>query len=287
MQVTKAEIFIPALLRCFAAIAICMVLAAGASATMLTEWNFNASSGPGNASTGTGTSAGSFFPWTSALPVQTGSPNDANQPIVNGGPNNGSGNRSGPQPGEDPSAQSRRWEVKTSTAGNHSPVVTWDFAQGYRAPRHYQMFATADGTTWNPVAGGTGSTISGSNGTASVDASGLVTINTVDGLILDGTGNGYMHDLSYSFPEGTAYDNNPNFGVRWVAAWEPGGSDYVSSFAGTDSSDEVSGYIRSTSAGGSEIRYDLVRVSAVPEPTCLALAFCGLALAGVAGRRRK
>ena len=76
-------------------------------------------------------------------------------------------------------------------------------------------------------------------------------------------------------------------GVRWVAAWAPGTSQYVSSFAGTDSSDEASGYIRSTSAGGSEIRYDLVRVSAVPAPTSLALAFCGLALAAVAGRRRK
>jgi hypothetical protein len=106
-------------------------------------------------------------------------------------------------------------------------------------------------------------------------------------LIDNNTGTGYLHDLSYTFPSGTAYDNNPNFGVRIAAVWRPNSTDFVSSFAGTTfDEDAAKGYIRDTSLGGNQVRYDLVRVSGiVPEPTGLALAISGLAL--VAVRRRK
>ena len=273
------------LLHCSAALALALVLAAGASASTTIEWNFNAGTSPGNASTGVGTSSGFFFPFTSSLPLQNGSPNDTNPVIVNGGPNNAVGPRSGPQPfNEAPGL--RPASFFTSTENASAPMITWDFNQGYRASRFYQMEATADGgATWDPLpAGGTGSSISGPFGTASIDDTGLITIETIDGLILDGTGNGFMHDLMYSFPSGTAYDDNPDFGFRIFATTDPNGSEFVSSFAGTDGNDAVSGYIRNTSLGGSEIRYDLVRVK-IPEPTTAVLAMGLLATLGVCRRR--
>ena len=268
----------------FAAFAVTVAMSTAASANLIAEWNYNAGTSPGDASTGVGTSSGFFFPFTSSLPVQTGSPNDLNPVIVNGGPNNASGPRSGPNPGEAPGIRVARWN--TSTAGGNSPVITYDVLQGYRASRYYQMEVTYDGTNFVSLpAGGTGSSISGAFGTATIDSTGLIDIRTIDGLIDDGTGTGYLHDLTYSFPAGSAADNNPNFGVRIFATWDPGGSDFVSSFAGTDSTDTVSGYIRNTSLGGNQTRYDLMRISAVPEPTTAALALGALALLGL--QRRK
>ena len=55
---------------------------------------------------------------------------------------------------------------------------------------------------------------------------------------------------------------------------------------GTDATDTVAGYIRNTSLGGSQNRYDLVRViGTVPEPTSLGLATFGLI--AIVGRRRR
>lgn len=274
-QVTQSLIAVLALLA----------LATDASAELLTEWNFNAV--PPNpataASTGTGTASGFFFPF-GGYPFSNGSPNDLN-PVAG---NNASGPRSGPVSGTAPGTSVVTF--RTSTEGYLAPTLTWDFMQGYRASRYYQMEVTSDGTNFGPLpAGGMGSSISGPFGTASIDDTGLITVETIDGLIDDGMGTGYMHDLSYSLPAGTVYDNNPNFGFRIFATWDPNGSDFVSSFAGTtEAGDSEKGYIRTTSVGGGQIRYDLVRVSAtaIPEPTSLALAAgCGLVLAGMCRRR--
>lgn len=265
------------------AVVTCAAFSAAASAMTVAEFNYNAGSNAGNASTGVGTSSGFFFPFSSALPVQTGSPNDTNPVFVNTGLNNASGDRSGPAIGEASGGRVARWN--TSTEGFFAPEITWDFMQGYRASRYYLMEVTYDGTNFVPLpAGGSGSSISGSFGTASIDATGLIDIRTIDGLIDDAMGTGYMHDLSYTFPAGSAADDNPGFGVRIAAIWEPQGSDFVSSFAGTDGvSDTVSGYIRSTSAGGNQIRYDLVRITGtpIPEPTGLMIAAATLAWAAV------
>jgi hypothetical protein len=263
-------------------------LAATGSAQLITEWNFNAL--PPNAtaaSTGTGTSAGFFFPFLSAFPLSNGSPNDTNPFDMPAGPNNASGARGGPISGSAPGAAVVTF--RTSTAGYSAPALTWDFLQGFRASRYYQLELSSDGTNFAAPAGGTGSSISGPFGTASIDSSGLITIETVDGLIDAGDGVGYMHDLSYALPSGTAFDNNADFAFRIFATWDPSGSDYVSSFAGTtEAADAVSGYIRTASAGGGQIRYDLVRVSGtvIPEPTSIALGAV-LSLALVGGRRRR
>lgn len=261
---------------------------ATAKATTLAEFNYNAGSSPGNATTGVGSSSGFFFPFSSALPVQTGSPNDTNPIFVNTGLNNASGDRSGPAIGEASGTRNATW--RTSTEGFFAPTLTWDFMQGYRASRYYQMEVTYNGTDFVSLpAGGTGSSLSGPFGTASIDATGLIDIRTIDGLIDDAMGTGYMHDLSYAFPAGTAADDNPDFGYRIAAVWDPQGSDFVSSFAGTDGvNDTVSGYIRSTSSGGNQIRYDLVRITgtAIPEPSSLAIVGATLAWAGVRRRAR-
>lgn len=267
-----------------AAIAVTIMLTASASAFTVAEFNYNAGTSPGNASTGTGTSSGAFFPFSSSLPLQNGSPNDTNPVMVNGGPNNASAPRSGPQPGE--ASGTRLFGVNTSMAGFGTPTIVWDVLSGYRTSRYYQITATTDGTNYNPVPTGIGSSGSNAFGSWDVSNDGLITIETVDGLIDNGDGVGYMHDLSYSFPVGSAYDDNPDFGFRIAAVWAPGGADFVSSFAGTDATDAVAGYIRNTSLGGSQNRYDLVRViGTVPEPTSFALAAVGLIAFGARRRR--
>jgi hypothetical protein len=66
-----------------------------------------------------------------------------------------------------------------------------------------------------------------------------------------------------------------------------GTTGYVSSFAGTDSTDAVMGYNRSLGSGGS-LRLDLVTVSAVPEPTTYAmLGASALIGCSIAWRRRR
>ena len=273
------------LIRYLIAIAAIMAFTSTASAQVtVAEWNFNAATSPGNASTGTGTTSGAFFPFASSLPLQNGSPNDTNPVIVNGGPNNASAPRSGPNPGE--ASGGRQFGISTSLAGFGTPTVIWDVLAGYRTSRYYQITATTDGVNFNPVPTGTGSSGSNAFGSFTVSNDGLISIEAVDGLIDTDDGVGYLNDLSYSFPGGSAFDNNPDFGIRIAAVWEPGGSDFVSSFAGTDATDTVSGYIRDTSLGGNLARYDLVRVvGTVPEPTSLVLAAFGMMLAGVRRRR--
>lgn len=272
---------------------VCLSLAAlvaGSAATdaaTIAAWNFNAGTSPGTASTGVGISSGFAFPFSSALPLQDGSPNDTNPVVVNGGPNNASAVRSGPNPLEAPGGRVARFN--TSTVGFLAPTVTLDLMQGFRSSRFYQMQATSDGVNFGALpTGGTGSSVSNAFGSASISDTGLITIQTVDGLIDTAQGQGYLHDLSYSFPAGTAFDNNPSFGVRIFATFDPNGADYVSSFAGTTSADTTAGYIRNTAAGGNQIRYDLVRISGVmiPEPTTATLCFVLLGATGL-GRRRK
>jgi hypothetical protein len=258
----------------------------------LAEWNFNAFSSPANPSTGTGTcvgfGSGLAFPFT---PNLTGSPGDPN-PAVNGSGslNNNAAVRSGAALGS--ASGIRGIDVKTSTAGRDTPTISWHLLAGYRTSRYYQILATTDGTNYSPVPTGTGSTAATlgagtqTSSSATVSNSGLVTIIAKDGLIPATTnGDAFIYSLSYTFPTGTAYDNNPNFGVRIVSTWDPSGTDYVSSFAGTTSTDAAKGYSVTTTAGGGSVRYDMINISAVPEPTALALA--GLGGTFALGRRRR
>ena len=203
--------------------------------------------------------------------------------------------------------------------------LSWSQTVGYRSSRYWQVLvSTTGGTTGFSVpSGATGSSISqfvsgyntGSSAisgtaTVSVNSTGLIDFRTIGGGT---TGNwlspavtttsgttwptplpaGFVDNISITLPAGQGFENNANFAFAIVGAFDPsyGGSSgtngYVSSFAGTDSTDASMGYNRATASGGS-MRLDLVTVSAVPEPTTFALLGTSALIGGsIAWRRRR
>jgi hypothetical protein len=101
-----------------------------------------------------------------------------------------------------------------------------------------------------------------------------------------------VDNISITLPTGQGYENNANFAFAIVGSFDPsyvgssGTIGYVSSFAGTDSTDLSMGYNRSLASGGS-LRLDLVTVSAVPEPAISVLGASALIGGAVAWRRRR
>ena len=302
-------------------------LASSASAqTTLTQWNYNALTGPLTPVVGTGTSGGygqsapiaplSTIVYQGTLvdsgTVITGTTFNraltVNPPLISTA-NNSTGvwfsaPTTGMQPGE---------QVKLS----------WSQTVGYRSSRFWQVLvSTTGGTTGFSVpSGATGSSISqfvsgyntGSSSisgtaTVSVNSTGLVDFRTIGGGT---TGNflspavtttgtfwtaplaaGFVDNISITLPTGQGFENNANFAFAIVGAFDPslsavsGTTGYVSSFAGTDSTDASMGYNRSLGSGGS-MRLDLVTVSAVPEPTTWAMLGASALIGGsLAGRRR-
>jgi hypothetical protein len=202
--------------------------------------------------------------------------------------------------------------------------LSWSQTVGYRSSRFWQVLvSTTGGTTGFSVpSGATGSSISqlvsgyntGSSSisgtaTVNVNSTGLVDFRTIGGGT---TGNflspsvtttgtfwtaplaaGSVDNISITLPTGQGFENNANFAFAIVGAFDPslsavsGTTGYVSSFAGTDSTDAVMGYNRSLGSGGS-LRLDLVTVSAVPEPTTYAmLGASALIGCSIAWRRRR
>jgi hypothetical protein len=303
-------------------------LASSATAqTTLTQWNYNALTGPLIPVVGTGTSGG-YGQGAPATPlsntVYQGTLVDSgtvitgttfnraltvNPPLISTA-NNSTGvwfsaPTTGMQPGE---------QVKLS----------WSQTVGYRSSRFWQVLvSTTGGTTGFSVpSGATGSSISqfvsGYN-TGSSSISGTATVNVNSTGLLDfrtigggTTGNflspsvtttgtfwtaplaaGFVDNISITLPTGQGFENNANFAFAIVGAFDPslsavsGTTGYVSSFAGTDSTDAVMGYNRSLGSGGS-LRLDLVTVSAVPEPTTYAmLGASALIGCSIAWRRRR
>ena len=303
-------------------------LASSATAqTTLTQWNYNALTGPLIPVVGTGTSGG-YGQGAPAAPlsnvVYQGTLVDSgtvitgttfnraltvNPPLISTA-NNSTGvwfsaPTTGMQPGE---------QVKLS----------WSQTVGYRSSRFWQVLvSTTGGTTGFSVpSGATGSSISqlvsgyntGSSSisgtaTVNVNSTGLVDFRTIGGGT---TGNflspsvtttgtfwtaplaaGSVDNISITLPTGQGFENNANFAFAIVGAFDPslsavsGTTGYVSSFAGTDSTDAVMGYNRSLGSGGS-LRLDLVTVSAVPEPTTYAmLGASALIGCSIAWRRRR
>lgn len=282
------------LLHCLLVIAVSLTITSIASAVVFTEWDYNAYTNPGNASIGTGTTVGSFFPFNTGFPDSSGSSADPGTVVVGGTGacvggclNNSNATKTGPQP-TDPSGN-RTLDFLTSSAGYTDIAITWDMVAGYRTSRYYQIYATTDGTTFNPVSGGVGTGASTAGvGSATVDSSGLITVIFDDGYNPDPSLDpvspvDYLNDLSYAFASGSAMENNPNFGVRIAAVWGPGNSAYVSSFSGEENgATSGKGYTRE-----SHPRYDLVQISgtAIPEPTSIVLAMSCFSLALI-GRRR-
>jgi hypothetical protein len=303
-------------------------LASSATAqTTLTQWNYNALTGPLIPVVGTGTSGG-YGQGAPAAPlsntVYQGTLVDSgtvitgttfnraltvNPPLISTANNSTGAWFSAPTTGMQPGEQ-----VKLS----------WSQTVGYRSSRFWQVLvSTTGGTTGFSVpSGATGSSISqfvsgyntGSSSisgtaTVNVNSTGLVDFRTIGGGT---TGNflspsvtttgtfwtaplaaGFVDNISITLPTGQGFENNANFAFAIVGAFDPslsavsGTTGYVSSFAGTDSTDAVMGYNRSLGSGGS-LRLDLVTVSAVPEPTTYAmLGASALIGCSIAWRRRR
>jgi len=208
-----------------------------------------------------------------------------------------------------------------STAGMNSGEavqLSWSMTVGFRSSRYWQLLASTDGTNFSPVPVGVGSSVTQTvngfgntsspytpitgTGTVTVSSTGLVDIQTIDQNYLAAASTttapidpfdlGFINDITFTLPTGQGFENNPNFAFAIVGAFDPnyvgtdGAVGLVSSFAGTDSSDAVSGYQRSTFSGGS-MKMDLVTVSAVPEPGSIALlGLAALGGIGFIGRRR-
>jgi hypothetical protein len=310
-----------------AAIGLSVFASTGSAQTTLTQWNFNALTGPLTPVVGTGTSGG-YGQGAPAAPLSSivyqGTLVDSgtvisgttfnraltvNPPLISTA-NNSTGlwfsaPTTGMQPGE---------QVKLS----------WSQTVGYRSSRFWQVLvSTTGGTTgFSAPSGATGSSISqfvsGYNtGSSSISGTATVTVNStglVDFRTIGGgtTGNwlspsvttasgttwpnplaaGFVDNISITLPTGQGYENNANFAFAIVGSFDPsyvgssGTIGYVSSFAGTDSTDLSMGYNRSLASGGS-LRLDLVTVSAVPEPAISVLGASALIGGAVAWRRRR
>ena len=197
---------------------------------------------------------------------------------------------------------SRYWQVLTSTVGGTSGFSVPSGATG----SSISQFVTGyTGTTQATAISGTA--------TVNVSSTGLIDFRTIGsgtlGNLLTPTVTltsgttwpnplpaGFVDNISITLPTGQGYENNANFAFAIVGSFDPaysgtGGTSgtfgYVSSFTGLNSTDTVTGYNRSTGSGGS-MRLDLVTVSAVPEPTTLALLGTSALIGGsIAWRRRR
>jgi hypothetical protein len=302
-------------------------VATASAQTTLTRWNFNSPTAPNVPVVGTGTFGGygqGAPPALLSTIVYNGTLIDSgtvvsgttyNRALTNNPPlisttNNTTGvwfsaPTTGMQPGE---------QVKLS----------WSQTVGYRSSRYWQVLvSTTGGTTGFSVPSGaagssisqfvsgfnTGSSSISGTATVSVNSTGLIDFRTIGGGT---TGNflnpsvtatgtfftaplnaGFVDNVSITLPAGQGYENNANFAFAIVGAFDPayggvsGTNGYVSSFAGTDSTELSMGYNRAGGSGGS-MRIDLVTVSAVPEPTTFALLGASALIGGsIAWRRRR
>jgi len=104
---------------------------------------------------------------------------------------------------------------------------------------------------------------------------------------------GFVDNITYTLPAGQGFEGNPNFAFAIVGIWDPnnpsatsGTTGLVSSYAGTDSTNGVNGYLTSGATGG-QVRFDLVTVSAVPEPTSYAILGASALIGGSLAWRRR
>lgn len=271
--------------RLFAAAA-ASFLASIASASVITQWNFNGNGAAQRTpSIGAGTLSvvGGASLLTSLSTDNGGSPGDTtagvnpNHAQGVGGVPFGFGQQTPPSSPPTPSG-TNGVRALVNTSGFTDIQFSFHVATGFRASRFYQLYATSDGTNYLPVSGGTGSSAGNLGGTVGdswysalgIDNNGLVDIRVNSGKILGATGASFGYELTYTFPSGSAFENNPNFGVMLAAVWDSTANDYVSSFAGTSVVDATTGYSRSSAAGGG-LRYDFFTVSGIPEPASMSL----------------
>jgi hypothetical protein len=302
-------------------------VASASAQTVLTQWNYNALTGPLIPVVGTGTSGG----------YGQGAPSSPLSSIVYQGTLVDSGtvitgttfNRAltvNPPLLSAPDDTVGVWFSAPTTGMQPGQQVklSWSQTIGYRSSRYWQVLvSTTGGTTGFSVpSGATGSSISqfvsgyntGSSsisGTASVNvnSTGLVDFRTIGGgttgnwlspAVTNTSGTtwpnplpaGFVDNISITLPTGQGYENNPNFAFAIVASFDPS----LSAVSGT------TGYVSSfagtdsldtsmgysrSAATGGSLRLDLVTVSAVPEPTTYALLGSSAAVGWFISRRHR
>lgn len=293
-----------------------------AAQTTIAQWNFNGLTTATftNATTGTGTTSG-YGQGAPAVPLSstlaTGTADDPGT-LVNGTNYNRSATVNAPLLTAANRSVGVMFAVPT-TGFNDAIKISWSQTVGFRSSRFWQILVSTNGTNglFFAPSGGTGSSISETvNGlnsttnlisglaTATVSATGLIDFRTINGNWLSQavttTGTltaplaaGFLDDISYMLPTEQGFENNANFAYAIVGLWDPalgatsGTNGLVSSFAGLDSTNLTNGYQRSIGSGGS-MRLDLMTVTAVPEPSTVALlATAALLIAGACGRKRQ
>jgi hypothetical protein len=302
-------------------------VASASAQTVLTQWNYNALTGPLIPVVGTGTSGG----------YGQGAPSSPLSSIVYQGTLVDSGtvitgttfNRAltvNPPLLSAPDDTVGVWFSAPTTGMQPGQQVklSWSQTIGYRSSRYWQVLvSTTGGTTGFSVpSGATGSSISqfvsgyntGSSsisGTASVNvnSTGLVDFRTIGGgttgnwlspAVTNSSGTtwpnplpaGFVDNISITLPTGQGFENNANFAFAIVGSFDPS----LSAVSGT------TGYVSSfagtdsldtsmgysrSAATGGSLRLDLVTVSAVPEPTTYALLGSSAAVGWFISRRHR
>jgi hypothetical protein len=302
-------------------------VASASAQTVLTQWNYNALTGPLIPVVGTGTSGG----------YGQGAPSSPLSSIVYQGTLVDSGtvitgttfNRAltvNPPLLSAPDDTVGVWFSAPTTGMQPGQQVklSWSQTIGYRSSRYWQVLvSTTGGTTGFSVpSGATGSSISqfvsgyntGSSsisGTASVNvnSTGLVDFRTIGGgttgnwlspAVTNTSGTtwpnplpaGFVDNISITLPTGQGFENNANFAFAIVGSFDPS----LSAVSGT------TGYVSSfagtdsldtsmgysrSAATGGSLRLDLVTVSAVPEPTTYALLGSSAAVGWFISRRHR
>ncbi len=225
--------------------------AATADAAIITQWNFN--SNPPDANTATGTTTPSIGAGTAS--------------VVGGvvsafGDADAFGGSSDPAVGDDSRFQATGWPAQgtgnktagfqydVSTVGFKDIVVTLDDSVSINVSRYWRFQYTTDGSTWND--------------------------STLFDLDLGAaTAASWFNGLSVDLSSISAVDNNPNFGIRFLAEFAPTTSAYEQA-ASTNPNAAYN--------PAAQNRHDMVTVNGVviPEPSALvltALAVVGLLLA--------
>lgn len=220
-----------------------------AQADMVTQWNFNSTTP--DAATGTGTTLPALGSGSATLIGGT---------TASFASGDASGGSSDPASGDDSGwnttsyaphgtgDKSRGAEFKVSTLGFSGVTVSYDLRHSNTASRYELFQYTLDG------------------------------VNFVDYAVFDGNqGDTWFNGRSVDLSAIAGVDNNAQFAFRVLATFAPGSAGYLAS-------NPASSYGTSGTW-----RFDMVTVSAapVPEAETYALMLAGLALVGVAARRRR
>lgn len=264
-------------------------LGANAQEALIAEWSFNQSTGSTGPSTnniygpsladevdGAAIVAGGFIGLSGfgAEGKDIGSPGDTNErPLIGTTENNNamglSGARSVLDESGDPDPSGTRALTITASTLYYSGELTISFhaSHSYLGSRYYQILATSNGIDYLPVSGGTGSFSGDSLGineqtssSVTVSDDGIITWITDEGVVPSSSnGDAFVYEISYTFPAGSAYVNNPYFGFKIAEIHDPSGTDYVSSYAGTVFGQE-NGFTRASTY------IDVIRITASEMP---------------------